>query len=105
MSKDFLVIYAARTEDCTNCERKPACTQAQRRFVSRHVFGDALQATVEGLKARPKMMALRRQTVEHPLACIKHRILGNARLLMRGLEGAKGELSLCWHTTSRECST
>ena len=32
--------------------------------------------------------------MEHPFACIKHRILGNARLLMRGLEGAKGELSL-----------
>lgn len=94
MSKDCLVIYAARAEDCTNCMRKPSCTQAQRRFVSRHVFEDALQATAQGLRARPEMMALRRQTVEHPFACIKHRILGNARLLMRGLEGAKGELSL-----------
>jgi len=40
------------------------------------------------------MMQLRRQTVEHPFADLKHRILGNARLLMRGLNGAKSELSI-----------
>ena len=32
--------------------------------------------------------------MEHPLADLKHRILGNARLLMRGLNGARSELSL-----------
>lgn len=94
MRKDSLVVYAARAEDCSACECKPQCTQAAQRFVSRHIFEDALQATAKGMRARPEMMALRRQTVEHPFACIKHRILGNARLLLRGLEGAKGELSL-----------
>ena len=88
------MIYAARIEECSGCVQKPQCTQAARRLVSRHLFEDALQATAEGVKARPEMMALRRQTVEHPFACIKHRILGNARLLIRGLPGAKGELSL-----------
>ena len=42
----------------------------------------------------PEMMQLRRETAEHPFADIKHRILGNARLLMRGLSGARGELSI-----------
>ena len=40
------------------------------------------------------MMDLRRQVVEHPFGTLKHVILGNARLLLRGLQGAKGELSL-----------
>jgi hypothetical protein len=40
------------------------------------------------------MMKLRRRTVEHPFGTIKYEILRNARLLMRGLNGAKGELSL-----------
>jgi transposase len=92
--KDCAVIYAARIEDCSGCAQKPQCTQAARRLISRHLFEDALHTTAQGLKARPEMMALRRQTVEHPFACIKHRILGNARLLLRGLPGAKGELSL-----------
>lgn len=39
-------------------------------------------------------MALRRQTVEHPFATIKQQILRNARLLLRGLKGARAELSL-----------
>ena len=40
------------------------------------------------------MMTLRRRTAEHPFATIKHEILRNSRLLMRGLKGAAGELSL-----------
>lgn len=40
------------------------------------------------------MMCLRRSIVEHPFGTIKTRILGNARLLMRGLEGARAESSL-----------
>jgi hypothetical protein len=34
------------------------------------------------------------RTAEHPFGTIKHEILRNARLLMRGLKGARGELSL-----------
>ena len=94
MRKSCMVIYAASVEACAGCAQKPSCTEAPRRFVSRHIHEDALQATVEQMRTQPQMMALRRRTVEHPFACIKHRILGNARLLMRGLEGARGELSL-----------
>lgn len=41
-----------------------------------------------------ELVALRRQTVEHPFASIKHLILGNARLLMRHTSGARAEFSL-----------
>lgn len=92
--KDCVVVYAARPEDCAFCAHKPKCTPAAQRLVSLHVHEDALQAVAERLKQHPHMMALRQQTVEHPFACIKHRILGNARLLLRGLQGATGELSL-----------
>jgi hypothetical protein len=40
------------------------------------------------------MMKLRRRTVEHPFGTIKHEILRNARLLMRGLVGARGAFAL-----------
>ena len=40
-------------------------------------------------------MALRRETVEHPFANLKYRILGNAgRLLLRGMQSAGGEIAL-----------
>ena len=93
-NKDKMVIYAARSDDCGACANKAQCTGAAQRFVTRHLYEDALQANAQRLAQRPDMMALRRQTVEHPFADLKHRILGNARLLMRGLEGARSELSL-----------
>lgn len=89
-----MVVYEARMQDCAQCSLKPQCTQAQQRFVSRHLFEQAHARNVQRLEVNPQMMTLRRQTVEHPYGTIKHQILGNARLLMRGLTGAKAELSL-----------
>ena len=92
--RDKLVIYAARAQDCAGCPSKAKCTTAARRYVARHLYEQALQANAQRLAAQPEMMRLRRQTVEHPFADIKYRILGNARLLMRGLSGARSECSL-----------
>ena len=39
-------------------------------------------------------MALRRESAEHPFANLKHRIMGNGRLLMRGIRGASAEMAL-----------
>ena len=88
--KNKMVIYAAQQSDCADCQR----TTAKQRFVSRHLYEEALQANASRLAAQPWMMALRRQTVEHPFASIKHLILGNARLLMRHTSGARAEFSL-----------
>jgi len=92
--KDRIVIYAAERQDCASCPVKPQCTLANQRFVSRHLHDDALQANARRLEQRPDMMSLRRQTAEHPFGTIKHQILGNARLLVRGMQGAQAELSL-----------
>ncbi|MDI1240018.1 MAG: IS1182 family transposase [Polaromonas sp.] len=93
-SKDKLVIYAARPQDCGACANKAQCTTAAQRFVSRHLYEDALQANAQRMAERAEMMQLRKQTVEHPFADLKHLMLGNARLLMRGLDGARSELTI-----------
>ena len=91
---DKQVIYAARQQDCGSCALKPKCTGARRRFVTRHLYEEALQANAWRMSQRPEMMALRKQTVEHPFDFIKNRVFINARLLMRGKAGAAAESSL-----------
>jgi transposase len=92
--RDKLVVYAAQKEDCAGCPNKPNCTNAAHREVSRHLHEDAVQANAQRVQQHPEMMVLRKQTAEHPFDFIKHRVFGNARLLMRGLQGATAELSL-----------
>jgi transposase len=93
-TRSKLLTYMASAKDCGNCALKPQCTTAKRRSVSRHVHEDALQANAKRVELHPEMLRLRRCTVEHPFDFIKNRVLGNARLLLRGLQGARAELSL-----------
>jgi transposase len=92
--RDKHVIYAAREDDCGSCALKPKCTGAQRRFVTRHLYEEALEANARRLAMCPEMMALRKQTVEHPFDFIKNRVFVNARFLLRGKTGAAAESSL-----------
>jgi len=94
LKRKNMVTYAGTPSVCGVCAQRQQCTGAAQRFVSRHLYEDDLQACAERVAARPEMMKLRRQTVEHPFATIKHEILGNARLLVRGLHAAAGEMSL-----------
>ena len=45
-------------------------------------------------RATPAAMQLRRRTVEHPFAILKYAIFGHPRFLLRGLAGARTEISL-----------
>ena len=92
--RDKLFLYAPDKGVCGRCANKSRCTNSDRRWVSRSFFEAALQATERRLEQRPDAMLRRRQTVEHPFGTIKEHILGNARLLMRGMQGARAELSL-----------
>lgn len=92
LNKDKIVTYAATTKDCAACARKPECTKAQRRYVSRHLFEHALERI--RVNATPEAMRLRRSTVEHPYAALKYRIFEKPRFLLRGLSGAAAEISL-----------
>lgn len=82
------------TGACGGCKLKAYCTSAKQRWVSRHFEEETLQRMHERVRANPAVMALRRESAEHPFCSLKHRILGNARLLMRGLRVASGEMAL-----------
>jgi len=88
------IVYEASPRDCGSCPMKGECTKAAKRSVTRHLHEEALRAAAERVQAHPEMMKLRREVVEHPFADLKHRILGNARLLMRGMRAAAGEIGI-----------
>lgn len=94
MRKENCVVYAAPAESCAGCTLKAQCTGARQRFIRRLNATDAVDANARRIAEHPEMMKLRRRTVEHPFGTIKYEIFRNARLLMRGLKGARGELSL-----------
>ena len=89
---DRLVIYTADPADCGACAKKPHCTEARRRTVSRLLDEAALVRMHQ--RATADAMKLRRATVEHPFATLKYRIFGHPRLLLRGTGGAQTEISL-----------
>ncbi len=90
--KDKAVRYLAKSSDCGACAEKVRCTNAPRRQVLRLFHEDALQRMHE--RATPALMKLRRCTVEHPFGTLKYHIFGHPRLLLRGTNGARTELSL-----------
>jgi hypothetical protein len=86
------IVYLGRAEVCGACALKPQCTVSPRRTVKRHVHEGALQRMQQ--RATPEAMQLRRRTVEHPFAILKYAIFGHPRFLLRGLAGARAEISL-----------
>ncbi len=90
--KDRCVMYAAEAQVCGACAMKNRCTSTTRRWITRHLHEGALQRMNE--RATAQLMRLRRCTVERPFAVLKHVILGNARFLLRGRDGAQIEISL-----------
>jgi len=87
-------IYQAAISDCKACPLKPRCTKAARRYVSRHAHEAAFERMEQRMQAHPEMMVIRRSTVEHPFGNLKQWILGNGRLLLRQLAGARAEMAL-----------
>lgn len=87
-----VVRYAARREDCASCPLKSQCTDAARRTLKRHIHQSAVERM--GARATPEMMRLRKRTVEHAFAFLKYRVFGHPRFLLRGLRGARTEISL-----------
>lgn len=87
-------IYAARVDDCTSCAMKRQCTAASRRYIQRHWHEEAFERMAARLAAAPGMMAKRRSIAEHPFGQIKRWVMGDGRLLLRGLQGARAEMAL-----------
>jgi transposase len=59
--------------------------------MSRHLDDDVLKRMHR--RATPKLMRLRRSTVEHLFGTLQCSIFGHPRLLLRGLAGAKTEIA------------
>ena len=87
-------VYAAQKDDCASCALKPQCTNAACRFVSRHDHVAAFDRMVRRLAARPQIMRRRKAIAEHPFAQIKCSVMGDGRLLLKGLRGARTEIAL-----------
>jgi transposase len=77
---------------CRACALRPHCTKDVR-AVSRLENEDALDRMAERLKARPEILAQRREIVEHPFGSIKQ-WMNQGAFLMRGLEKVRAEFSL-----------
>jgi len=90
--KDKAIRYRAHERDCGACAEKIRCTTASQRQVLRLLHEDALERMHQ--RATPALMKLRRCTVEHPFGTLKYRIFGYPRLLLRGTNGARTEMSL-----------
>lgn len=86
------VAYVAPAAACGGCALKSRCTPSPQRYVYLHLHESALKRMNQ--RATPEAMRLRRSTVEHPFATLKYRIFGHPRFLLRGLAGARTEISL-----------
>ena len=87
-------IYQAAISDCANCPLKAQCTEAQRRYVTRHAHEEAFERMEQRMLAHPEMMTARRSIVAHPFGNLKQWLFGNARFLLRQLEGTRAEMAL-----------
>jgi DDE family transposase/transposase-like protein DUF772 len=75
------------------CPLRPRCTPSTHRRISRWADEAVLDRMAERLAARPEILRLRRETVEHPFGSIKQ-WMNQAYFLMRGLEKVRAEFSL-----------
>lgn len=82
----------ART-GCHECAQQSLCTKADKRWISRHFYEDALQRSQARIDDTRGLMKKRGAIVERPFAHIKH-IMGIRRFLCWGMEGAKAEMGL-----------
>jgi transposase len=86
------VHYLNRTA-CRSCPLKPRCTTNDARRINRWEGEAVLDQMAARLAARPEVLRVRRETVEHPFGSIKQ-WMNQGYFLMRGIEKVRGEFSL-----------
>ena len=69
------------------------CTKADKRWISRHFYEDALERSQSRVEVNPALMRVRGAVVERPFAHIKQ-IMGFRRFQCWGLESARSEMGL-----------
>lgn len=93
-SKDNAVIieYYNR-QACKGCALRGQCTKGGHRKITRFENEAVLDRMAQRLTARPDLLDIRRESVEHPFGSIKQ-WMGQGAFLMRRIENVRGEFSL-----------
>lgn len=78
---------------CETCAIKAQCTTSKQRRVSRWEHEAVLERVAARVAEKPEMMAMRRQTVEHPYGTLKM-WMGATHFLTTRLSGVRAEMSL-----------
>jgi transposase len=86
-------IHYSNRRACRDCPLKSQCTGASFRHISRWEGEAVLNRMAERLAARPGILDVRRETVEHPFGSMKQ-WMNQGAFLMKGLEKVRGEFSL-----------
>ena len=81
------------TAACRNCTIKSQCTTNKERRITRWEHEHLIEAVRARLDANPRLMRVRRETVEHPFGTIKAR-MGATHFLMKRLPNVAAEMAL-----------
>jgi len=87
------IVQYSNPSACAGCGLKPQCARGSFRRITRWEGEAVLDRMAERLAARPDILAIRRETVEHPFGSIKQ-WMNQGAFLMRGLDKVRGEFSL-----------
>jgi transposase len=91
--RDNDAVIFVNTKACKACDLRARCTNAAFRKVMRYANEAILDRMAARLAARPEVMDLRRESVEHPFGSIKQ-WMGQRNFLTRRIENVRGEFSL-----------
>jgi transposase len=81
------------TPACRDCGIREQCTTGKERRIRRSVDEDLIERADRRARARPEIMARRKELVEHPFGTMKRWINGGY-FLLKGLDGVKAEFDL-----------
>jgi transposase len=90
------------TRACADCPLRAQCTAGKQRSIARHFFAYWAERMNQRAIEQGDLMKRRKAIVEHPFAGLKY-LMGQPRLLVRGIEKASAEiaLSVCGYNLKR----
>ena len=93
VTRGHVSIQYSNPNACAGCVLKDRCTGGRYRRINRWENEAVLDSMAARLASRPGILAVRRETVEHPFGSIKQ-WMNQGAFLMRGLEKVRAEFSL-----------
>jgi transposase len=93
VTRGHAVVQYSNPNACAACAIKAHCASGRYRRINRWEGEAVLDRMAERLASRPDILAVRRETVEHPFGSIKQ-WMNQGAFLMRGLEKVRAEFSL-----------